>query len=157
MIYLLHLLLTILLAILLARLHPAAIAPLATILGVLAALLTAMQYLPQIYTTFCFKAVGSLSIPMMLIQTPGSFIWAASLATRLGWAGWSAWGVMVVSGFLQGALLIMSLSYEIAARSDGARHKINKTDDDHDGGGGGIVDGNEPIVGEQRPLLADQR
>ena len=116
-----------------------------------------MQYLPQIYTTFGFKAVGSLSIPTMLIQAPGSFVWAASLATRLGWAGWSAWGILVVSGFLQGALLIMSLCYEIAARRDGTRHTISKIDDDHDGGSGDIVDSREHIIGERRPLLTDQR
>ncbi len=78
-----------------------------------------MQYFPQLHTTFKLKAVGSLSIPMMLIQTPGSFVWAGSLAARMGWGGWSAWGIYVVSGCLQGTLLMMALSYEMAKRRFG--------------------------------------
>lgn len=55
----------------------------------------------------------SLSIPMMCIQTPGSFVFAASLALRLGAEGWSAWGVYIVTGILQGCLLLMGLKFEI--------------------------------------------
>lgn len=88
---------------------------LATTLGILAAILTTLQYLPQLFTTFRLRAAGSLSIPMMLIQTPGSFVWAASLAARTGTGrqGWSAWGVYVVSGSLQGVLLAMALWFEV--------------------------------------------
>ena len=53
---------------------------------------------------------------MMLIQTPGSFVWAASLAARLGKEGWSAWGVYVVSGCLQGSLLVMGIYFELTNR-----------------------------------------
>lgn len=53
---------------------------------------------------------------MMLIQTPGGFLWAASLAARVGWAGWSAWGTYVVAGLLQGCLLAMALWFEFSAR-----------------------------------------
>ena len=70
-------------------------------------------YFPQIYTTFMLKRVGSLSIPMMCIQTPGSFVWAGSLAFRLGSEGWSAWGVYLVTGCLQGILLAMGSYFEI--------------------------------------------
>lgn len=49
---------------------------------------------------------------MMCIQTPGSFVWAASLAARLGASGWSAWGVYVVTGLLQGTLLVMGIVFE---------------------------------------------
>lgn len=59
------------------------------------------------------KRVGSLSIPMMCIQTPGSFVWAASLAARLGPEGWSAWGVYLVTGCLQGSLLAMGIYFEV--------------------------------------------
>lgn len=52
----------------------------------------------------------------MCIQTPGSFVWAASLAARLGPEGWSAWGVYVVTGCLQGTLLSMGIYYELQER-----------------------------------------
>ena len=53
---------------------------------------------------------------MMLIQTPGSFVWAGSLAARLGIEGWSTWGVFLVTGCLQGCLLFMGIWFEVKAR-----------------------------------------
>jgi drug/metabolite transporter (DMT)-like permease len=88
----------------------------ANFLGIFATVLSSIQYFPQIYTTYMLKRVGSLSIPMMCIQTPGSFVWAASLATRLGKEGWSAWGVYMVTGCLQGTLLVMAIYFELKAR-----------------------------------------
>ncbi|OXV10200.1 hypothetical protein Egran_02038 [Elaphomyces granulatus] len=78
----------------------------------MAAVLTSIQYFPQIYTTLRLRRVGSLSIPMMCIQTPGSIVWAASLAARLGTEGWSTWGLYVVTAVLQGSLLAMSVYFE---------------------------------------------
>ena len=52
----------------------------------------------------------------MCIQTPGSFVWAASLAGRLGKGAWSAWGVYLVTGCLQGTLLVMAIVFELRAR-----------------------------------------
>lgn len=49
---------------------------------------------------------------MMCIQTPGSIVWATSLAARLGAEGWSTWGVYVVAGVLQGSLLTMAVYFE---------------------------------------------
>lgn len=40
-------------------------------MGYGAMIFAALQYLPQLYTTFKAKTAGALSIPMMLIQTPG--------------------------------------------------------------------------------------
>lgn len=88
----------------------------ANFLGIFSTVLASIQYFPQIYTTYMLKRVGSLSIPMMLIQTPGSFVWAASLAARLGNEGWSAWGVYLVTGCLQGTLLVMGSYFEIMHR-----------------------------------------
>ena len=58
----------------------------------------------------------SLSIPMMCIQTPGSFVFAGSLAARLGTEGWSSWGMFVVTGCLQGVLLGMGITFELRDR-----------------------------------------
>jgi PQ loop repeat len=88
----------------------------ANFLGIFSTVLASIQYFPQIYTTYMLKRVGSLSIPMMCLQTPGSFLWAASLAARLGISGWSAWGVYCVTGCLQGTLLVMGSYFEIVER-----------------------------------------
>jgi len=55
----------------------------------------------------------------MVIQTPGSFVWAGSLAVRLGNEGWSTWGVYLVTGCLQGCLLCMAVYFELQARKSG--------------------------------------
>lgn len=85
----------------------------ADLLGSLSTTLAIIQYLPQIRTTWKMQSVGSLSIPMMCIQTPGSFVWAGSLFARLGPAGWSTWGMLLVTGCLQGCILAMGIGYTI--------------------------------------------
>jgi len=90
----------------------------ANLLGIIAAVLSITQYIPQIHKTWKLGRVESLSIPMMLIQTPGSFVFAASLAARLGSEGWASWGVFVITGCLQGSLLIMAICFEIRARKE---------------------------------------
>jgi PQ loop repeat len=54
----------------------------ATFLGLSSAILAALQYTPQIVHTYRRKLVGALSIPMMLIQTPGGFIMVVSIMIR---------------------------------------------------------------------------
>jgi hypothetical protein len=119
----------------------------ANFLGIFATVLASIQYFPQIYTTFTLKRVGSLSIPMMLIQTPGSFVWAASLAARVGKEGWSTWGVYLVTGCLQGTLLVMGIIYELRERR---REQAGETPIEDD-----VVDGPGPAewTSEETPLL----
>lgn len=90
----------------------------ANTLGVIATILAGIQYLPQIWLTYNLGHIGSLSIPMMCIQTPGSFVWSLSLFARLGAGGWSTWGVFLITGCLQGCLLVMGISFEIKARRE---------------------------------------
>ncbi|KAI9794424.1 MAG: hypothetical protein M1816_005494 [Peltula sp. TS41687] len=166
--YVLHAILTLFTTLILFARSPRSVPFVATLFGILAALLTAIQYFPQLHTTFRRQAVGSLSIPMMLIQTPGSFLWAATMAARMGWQGWSAWGIYVVSGSLQGSLLVMALVFEgRARRKDGMggggalfggtrygprqrQHDAADTDDE----GGHVVEGNH---GERTALLGGRR
>ena len=54
----------------------------ATFLGVSSATLAALQYAPQIAHTYRIKLVGALSIPMMLLQTPGAIFMVLSIALR---------------------------------------------------------------------------
>ncbi|KAJ5591186.1 hypothetical protein N7450_005158 [Penicillium hetheringtonii] len=109
---LLHALVTVIISVVFALRQPSAIPAWANFLGILAAILASIQYFPQIYTTLRLRRVGSLSIPMMCIQTPGSLVWAASLAAREGLKGWSIWGVLVVTACLQGTLLTMAIYFE---------------------------------------------
>lgn len=88
-------------------------------LGITATALASIQYFPQIYTTYKLKSLGSLSIPMMCVQTPGGYLWAASLAARLGWEGWSAWILYVFISTLQGVVLGMGLYFKWKKRGGG--------------------------------------
>jgi uncharacterized protein with PQ loop repeat len=54
----------------------------ATFLGVSSAVLAALQYAPQIVHTYRLKLVGALSVPMMMIQTPGGIIMVISIMIR---------------------------------------------------------------------------
>jgi len=90
----------------------------ANFLGIVAGVLSAIQYLPQIYYTYKIGDVKSLSIVTMLIQVPGAFVFAFSLWLRVGWEGWSTWLVYVVTGLLQGFLLALAISYYLARRKD---------------------------------------
>lgn len=96
-------------------------------------MLAAVQFIPQFFTTWRLQAAGSLSIPTMCIQTPGSFVWAASLAQRLGPAGWSLWGIYLVTGCLQGSVLTLCIYFELRERR---RRKRRKEPVDGDGSGG---------------------
>jgi hypothetical protein len=118
----------------------------ANFLGLLGAALAAIQYIPQIRTTWKLQETGSLSIPMMCIQTPGSFVFAASLAVRLGPAGWSVWGLFIVTGILQGGLLGLSLWFLWRDR------KAAKSEDGQ-GANGTLRNGSS----EQTPLLGNDR
>ncbi|KAF4635670.1 hypothetical protein G7Y89_g2430 [Cudoniella acicularis] len=165
---LLHGLVVILVSAALILTRPNSLGTWANVLGISATILAAIQYLPQISMTWHLGHVGSLSIPMMLIQTPGSFVWAGSLAARLGVEGWSTWGVFLVTGCLQGCLLFMGISYEIKAMRDksneefgvtnarcvvgylGDQQEAAETDDE---GGANVEDG----TSERSPLLNGSR
>lgn len=62
----------------------------------------------------------------MCIQTPGSLIWAASLAAREGAKGWSIWGVLVVTACLQGTLLVMAIYFEYFGPNSNRKHRADE-------------------------------
>lgn len=82
----------------------------AQINGLLSTLLTMMKYFPQITTTYRLKHPGTLSIGMMCIQTPGGFIFTATLFFTKG-SHWSSWVSYLVAALLQGTLLILCIYY----------------------------------------------
>ncbi|KAI9736465.1 MAG: hypothetical protein M1818_006199 [Claussenomyces sp. TS43310] len=112
----LHALVVIIISAILLVSRPHQLGTWANVQGILAAGLAAIQYFPQIWMTYTLGHVGSLSIPMMFIQTPGGLLFAGSLAARFGLEGWSTWGVYLVSAFLQGVLLAMAIYFEMNAR-----------------------------------------
>ncbi|PPQ63738.1 hypothetical protein CVT24_004247 [Panaeolus cyanescens] len=87
----------------------------ATFLGVSAAMLATVQYAPQIIHTYRMKLVGALSIPMMLIQTPGGILMVTSIALRPG-TNWTSWITFLVAAILQGGLLVMCLAWKVRQR-----------------------------------------
>ncbi|KAJ5155457.1 hypothetical protein N7492_008260 [Penicillium capsulatum] len=155
----LHAVVTLIISVAFAVRNPAALPTWANFLGILAAILASIQYFPQIYTTLRLRCIGSLSIPMMCIQTPGSLVWAASLAAREGIKGWSIWGVLVVTACLQGTLLVMAIYFEYF----GPNSKGNKgglRDDRALNGNGAVGEtpapeepGHAEQPGEETPLL----
>ncbi|OCK78774.1 PQ loop repeat protein-like protein [Lepidopterella palustris CBS 459.81] len=125
----------------------------ANFLGIVGTILASIQYIPQIWTTWKLQDVMSLSIPMMCIQTPGSFVFAASLAARLGIEGWSAWGLYCVSGTLQGALLVMGISFWLRDRRQMKNNLEIGANGNSPNGHHGANSGNSPS--EQTPLLTE--
>lgn len=118
-----HFVLTFIISVVMMARFPSHLQTWANILGIACAILTSTQYFPQIYTTFKLRHVGSLSVPTMMIQVPGSFLMATSLAVRLGVSGWSTWVVYVVSGTLQGCLLTEALWFQSHEQGDEGIHK----------------------------------
>ncbi|EEA27184.1 hypothetical protein TMatcc_004539 [Talaromyces marneffei ATCC 18224] len=132
--------------------HPSNLQAWANILGIMSAVLASIQYFPQIYTTFRLQKVGSLSIPMMCIQTPGSLVWAASLAQRLGAEGWSAWGVYVITAMLQGTLLVMGIYFEyLGPKKDIIEHPFIGDETPS------AIEENDQQPTENTPLLSEQQ
>ncbi|KAI0996014.1 hypothetical protein K3495_g12167 [Podosphaera aphanis] len=128
--------------------------PWANFLGIMGAIFAGIQYLPQIWTTWNLGDVGSLSIPTMLIQTPGSFVWSASLGVRLGPEGWSTWGLYLVTGSLQATLLAMGMRSErkkktFSRHRGGILYRGTPESDDE----GGPVGQEPPGLDESTPLL----
>ncbi|EMG46735.1 SPAC4C5.03 Uncharacterized protein C4C5.03 [Candida maltosa Xu316] len=78
--------------------------------GLLSALLTIIKYVPQIHTTYKLKHPGTLSIGMMCIQTPGGFVFTATLFFTKG-SHWSSWVSYLVAALLQGTLLLLCFYY----------------------------------------------
>ncbi|PCH37598.1 hypothetical protein WOLCODRAFT_110170 [Wolfiporia cocos MD-104 SS10] len=122
----------------------------ATFLGIASALLAALQYAPQIMHTYRMKLVGALSIPMMLIQSPGAVFMVLSIALRPG-TNWTTWLPYAVAGAMQGSLLIMCLFWLARQRRLGIDDFGNplsppETDEDVDSPVSIIINGPEEGV-----------
>lgn len=89
----------------------------ANISGLLSTLFALLQFLPQLLTTFNVKHPGSLSVPMMMIQTPGGFLWSYTLWAQPN-SVWSSWLPYFVSAILQLLLLSMCIYFQLNYPTD---------------------------------------
>jgi uncharacterized protein with PQ loop repeat len=78
----------------------------ATCFGILSTLTGVLQYFPQVIVTFRSKQFKSLSPATLMMQMPGSFLFAFSLALQPG-TNWTSWISFIVCGSLQGLLIVM--------------------------------------------------
>lgn len=122
------------------REHPSetAVRVWATTLGVTSVALAMWQYVPQLFLTARTRLVGSLSIPMMCLQTPGSFVFVYTLAIRPG-VNWTGWATYAVTGLFQGGLLVLCVCWK-------RRQKVL-----------GIDDWGKKLVGVAGAGVADER
>jgi len=86
-----------------------------TFLGLCSTLLAFVQYTPQLLHTYRTKLVGALSIPAMLIQSPGAALMVWTISLRPG-TNWTSWLVYAVAGFLQATLLVMCIFWKARQR-----------------------------------------
>jgi uncharacterized protein with PQ loop repeat len=98
----------------------------AKFLGLFSTTLTVIQYLPQLYATYKLKKSGVLSILMMCIQTPGGYLWTATLMLKPG-SHWSSWLPYFTAATCQGLLLILSVYYDYFTKQE---DKLPLLDDD---------------------------
>lgn len=122
----------------------------ANVLGAVGGLLSAIQYIPQIYYTYIIRDVKSLSLTTMMIQTPGAFLFAFSLYLRFGLEGWSTWLVFIITGVLQGALFALGVYFQLEQR----RNAKPGEDGDDEGIPDVEGDANGSLPTEQTALLA---
>lgn len=86
---------------------------------------TISSSIPSFLFTCVFQSMGALSIPMMLIQTPGAILITVSLALRPG-ANWTTWISYAITALLQIILLGLCLFYAYQIRKRRALRKMEE-------------------------------
>ncbi|KAF2104530.1 hypothetical protein NA57DRAFT_51352 [Rhizodiscina lignyota] len=78
--------------------------------GVISAIIAALQYAPQIWRTWTLEHIGSISIPWLIVQTPGGLIAMTALVGRPG-TNWTTWLGSIGTFIGQVVLLILCCFY----------------------------------------------
>jgi len=78
----------------------------AQIMGLIALIGGFIQYIPQIYKTYRYKIIGSLSLTTMFIQILGSYVWIVFLLFQQS-SHYSTWVPFFASATLQLLLLLL--------------------------------------------------
>ena len=82
----------------------------ADVLSILSIIACCLQYIPQIWKTFKQKSPGNFSLIMLLLQSPGTYIWATYLALQKG-SNITTWLPLIITATWQLILLIMGFYY----------------------------------------------
>lgn len=91
--------------------------PFANALGIVSTSMALVQFFPQLLTTYRAQHAGTLSIPSMLIQTPGGLFWSWSLWAQPN-SSWSTYLPFLTSALLQGTLLMMCLYFQATRNTE---------------------------------------
>lgn len=91
--------------------------PYADLLGLISTTMALIQYFPQLLKTYRVKHAGTLSIPTMLMQTPGGFFWCYSMYSQPN-SNWSTYLPFLTSAILQGMLLAMCLYFQYTRNTE---------------------------------------
>ncbi|KAK4615334.1 hypothetical protein CLAFUW4_10328 [Fulvia fulva] len=83
----------------------------ADILGIAVTILAAIQWIPQVYTTWHLGHLGGLSLVGLILQVPYTWLFAVNMMVRVGWTGWSAWIVYVLVGLMKLVLIGFGVVY----------------------------------------------
>jgi uncharacterized protein with PQ loop repeat len=123
-------------------------------LGLLSTVLSFVQFMPQIISTFRSRTVGALSMPSMMIQSPGSFLMAYLIAISEG-TNVSTWSSYVASGSLQFILLCIAATWHFRDRwraDSEVSSNSNGESDDYDEG---FVDEKQPFIPKEESVEID--
>jgi len=102
----------------------------AYILGFISAIVVIIQFAPQIYITYKLKTAGSLSLVMLVIQTPGTWVWFVYLVAAH--ENWSTWLSTFVAATQVSILLGQVIYYDYFLARWRKRHKqalVNESDE----------------------------
>jgi uncharacterized protein with PQ loop repeat len=123
-------------------------------LGICASLIVIVQWMPQIYTTWKLRKVGSLSMSMLVLQSIGCVFTAYILSAH---GGWEIWAPYIVAAFFQSTCLCLGfylhwgnkccggdISPEGEAEQKGKEKKEQKANEDAQGQNGDRPDGKDP-------------
>jgi uncharacterized protein with PQ loop repeat len=80
------------------------------VIGIISAIVVVVQWSPQLYTTWKEGEAGSLSIPMLLIQLPGSLS-TVYFQAFLDRGDVTTWGPYMVTAIQQSILIVMCLVF----------------------------------------------
>jgi uncharacterized protein with PQ loop repeat len=95
------------------------------VVGISAAVLVTMQYVPQIFATCRLKKAGSLNLITLFITASGSFLTAFFLGFSYS-QGWLIWLPNVVSGFQQFTVFVLCVIYKCREKREQATTPLLK-------------------------------
>ncbi|KAH8891170.1 hypothetical protein GQ53DRAFT_608352, partial [Thozetella sp. PMI_491] len=90
--------------------------------GIISAVIAALQYAPQIWTTWKLKHTGSISIPWLIVQTPGGLAAMTALIGRPG-TNWTTWLASIGTFIGQFLLLILCCHWAWKDRKHSVREQ----------------------------------